>query len=230
MLGRAPAFQVRALKPVARFTATRRSSWCARTLRGRLPGFIAAAKRRRQAEFRLAGNYGTMHIPMAMLMLGADVKMTHVPYTGPARPSRPPRRTGRCARHRTGNDRPARASGKSARSHTGGRAAGSVARRAEPKELGMPIDFAQWAGCSCLPTRRAGRHATARGCACRSNDPRSAKCAEGGQPVLYRIARFSEVRRLRRAEDGGGREEDRSWSSRRWPVHRDRTGRPIAAQ
>ena len=84
VLGRAPAFQVKDLRPVARFTADP----TVLAVRAESPWktyaeFIAAAKAEPgKLNFGSSGNYGTMHIPMAMLMLGADVKMTHVPYTG----------------------------------------------------------------------------------------------------------------------------------------------------
>ena len=84
VMGRAPGFNVSDLKPIARFTADPTvlvvradSPWKT------FAEFIAYAKANPgKLNFGSSGNYGTMHIPMAMLMLGNDVKMTHVPYTG----------------------------------------------------------------------------------------------------------------------------------------------------
>jgi tripartite-type tricarboxylate transporter receptor subunit TctC len=84
ILGRAPAFQVKDLAPIARITADptvlavrAESPW--KTYQD----FIAHAKANPgKLNFGSSGNYGTMHIPMTMLMGAAGVQMTHVPYTG----------------------------------------------------------------------------------------------------------------------------------------------------
>jgi tripartite-type tricarboxylate transporter receptor subunit TctC len=84
VLGRAPAFQVKDLAPIARITADptvlavrAESPW--KTYQD----FIAHAKANPgKLNFGSSGNYGTMHIPMTMLMGAAGVQMTHVPYTG----------------------------------------------------------------------------------------------------------------------------------------------------
>ena len=150
VLGRAPAFQVRDLKPVARFTADptvlavkAESPW--KTYQE----FIAAAKAAPgKLNFGSSGNYGTMHIPMAMLMLGADVKMTHVPYTGAA-PAIVGLLGGQVDAIATG---PAtivqhvQAGKIRALAHWGDGRLVTLPDVPSLKELGMPIDFAQWAG------------------------------------------------------------------------------------
>lgn len=84
VLGRTPQYQLADLKPVARITADPTvlavradSPW--RTY----AEFIAAARAAPgKITFGSSGNYGTMHMPMAMLALAQGVQMTHVPYTG----------------------------------------------------------------------------------------------------------------------------------------------------
>jgi len=84
ILGRAPAFQVKDLVPIARITADP----TVLAVRADSPWktyaeFIAYAKANPgKLNFGSSGNYGTMHIPMAMLMNATGTKMTHVPYTG----------------------------------------------------------------------------------------------------------------------------------------------------
>ena len=150
VLGRAPAFQVRDLKPVARFTADptvlvvrAESPW--RTYQE----FIAAAKASPgKLNFGSSGNYGTMHIPMAMLMLGTDVTMTHVPYTG-AGPAVVALLGGQVDALATG---PAtivqhvQAGKLRALAHWGEGRLTTLPDVPSLKELGVPIDFAQWAG------------------------------------------------------------------------------------
>jgi tripartite-type tricarboxylate transporter receptor subunit TctC len=84
VLGRTPQYQLADLKPVARVTADP----TVLAVRAESPWktyaeFIAAA---RAAPGKItvgsSGNYGTMHVPMAMLALSQGVQMTHVPYTG----------------------------------------------------------------------------------------------------------------------------------------------------
>jgi tripartite-type tricarboxylate transporter receptor subunit TctC len=45
--------------------------------------FVDDARKRPGAiNFGSSGNYGTMHVPMEILKQVADVRMTHIPYTG----------------------------------------------------------------------------------------------------------------------------------------------------
>jgi tripartite-type tricarboxylate transporter receptor subunit TctC len=84
ILGREPMYQIGQLKPIARFTADPTvfavradAPWKS------LADFIADAKKNPgKFTYGSSGNYGTMHVPMAMFAGAAGVKMVHVPYTG----------------------------------------------------------------------------------------------------------------------------------------------------
>jgi len=84
VLGRAPQYQLADLRPIARFTADP----TVLAVRAESPWktyaeFVAAAKTEPgKLTFGSSGNYGTMHMPMAMLALDRGVQLTHVPYTG----------------------------------------------------------------------------------------------------------------------------------------------------
>ena len=194
VLGRAPAFQVRDLKPVARFTADP----TVLAVRAESPWktyaeFIAAAKASPgKLNFGSSGNYGTMHIPMAMLGLSADVKMTHVPYTG----------AGPAIVGLLGGQVDALATGPAtivqhvqggkirALAHWGEGRLAALPDVPSLKELGMPIDFAQWAGLFVpadtpepivMRLREAARAA--------GNDPKVREVLlKAGSPVLYQDA------------------------------------------
>ncbi len=84
ILGRKAAYETTDFKPIARITADptvlvvpAKAPWKT------IDEFVAAA---RQAPGKLdygsSGIYGSMHVPMAMLEKNADIRMTHVPYTG----------------------------------------------------------------------------------------------------------------------------------------------------
>jgi tripartite-type tricarboxylate transporter receptor subunit TctC len=84
LLGRAQMYSYASLKPIARFTADPtvlavRADAPWKTVKD----FVEDARRRPGAiNFGSSGNYGTMHVPMEMLKQVADVRMTHIPYTG----------------------------------------------------------------------------------------------------------------------------------------------------
>ena len=84
VLGRAPMFALADLRPIARFTADP----TVLAVRADAPwktfkDFVEDAKRRPGAiNYGSSGNYGTMHVPMEILSQAANVKMTHVPFTG----------------------------------------------------------------------------------------------------------------------------------------------------
>jgi tripartite-type tricarboxylate transporter receptor subunit TctC len=192
--GRAPAFQLRELKPIARFTADP----TVLAVRADSPWktyaeFIAYAKANPgKLNFGSSGNYGTMHIPMAMLMLGTDTKMTHVPYTG-AGPAIVGLLGGQVDAVATG---PA-----SIVQHVQGGKVRVLAHWGETKlvalpdvpslkDLGVPIDYAQWSGLF-VPVetpepvvarlREASRIA--------GNDPKvNDVLLRAGSPVLYQDA------------------------------------------
>jgi tripartite-type tricarboxylate transporter receptor subunit TctC len=84
VLGRAPMFALADLRPIARFTADPtvlavRADAPWKTLKD----FVEDARKRPGAiNYGSSGNYGTMHVPMEILSQTANVKMTHVPFTG----------------------------------------------------------------------------------------------------------------------------------------------------
>jgi tripartite-type tricarboxylate transporter receptor subunit TctC len=86
VLGRSPMFQLDQLVPIARFTADpvvlavrTESPWKT------YAEFVAYAKANpKKINYGSSGNYGTMHVPMEMLALGAGISLTHVPFTGAA--------------------------------------------------------------------------------------------------------------------------------------------------
>lgn len=84
LLGRQQMYAYGALRPVARFTADPtvlavRADAPWKTVKE----FVEEARRRPGAlNFGSSGNYGTMHVPMEILKQVANVRMTHIPYTG----------------------------------------------------------------------------------------------------------------------------------------------------
>lgn len=194
ILGRAPSFQVKDLKPVARITADPTvlavradSPW--KTYQE----FIAAAKAAPgKLNFGSSGNYGTMHIPMAMLMLGTDVKMTHIPYTG-AGPAIVGLLGGQVDALSTG---PAtivqhvQAGKIRALAHWGTGRLVTLPDVQSLKELGVPIDYAQWSGVFVpddTPEPVVSRLREAARAA--ANDPKVVEVLlKAGSPILYQDA------------------------------------------
>jgi tripartite-type tricarboxylate transporter receptor subunit TctC len=84
ILGRAPMYQLDQLKPVARFTADPTVLVVRADAPWKTWSEFAAAARANPGKYTFgsSGNYGTMHVPMEMLLAAAGIKMTHVPYTG----------------------------------------------------------------------------------------------------------------------------------------------------
>ncbi len=84
LFGRAPAYELDQLAPVALFTADptmlvvpAASPW--RTLED----FVAAAKAKPgEIGYSSAGNYSALHVPMAMLTTAAGLDLLHVPFQG----------------------------------------------------------------------------------------------------------------------------------------------------
>ena len=84
ILGRSPMYTYQSLRPIARFTADPTvlavradSPW--KTVKD----FVEDAKKRPGAiNYGSSGSYGTMHVPMEILSQTAQVKMTHIPFTG----------------------------------------------------------------------------------------------------------------------------------------------------
>ena len=86
VLGRAPLFTLDQLTPIARFTADP----VVLAVRAESPwktyaDFIAYAKvNPKKINYGSSGNYGTMHVPMEMLGSVSGASFTHVPFTGAA--------------------------------------------------------------------------------------------------------------------------------------------------
>jgi tripartite-type tricarboxylate transporter receptor subunit TctC len=84
LLGRTPMYSFSALRPIARFTADPtvlavRADAPWKTVKD----FVEDARKRPGAiNYGSSGNYGTMHVPMEILAQNANIKMTHVPFTG----------------------------------------------------------------------------------------------------------------------------------------------------
>lgn len=86
VLGRSPLFTLDQLTPIARFTADpvvlavrSESPWKT------FADFIAYGKANpKKINYGSSGNYGTMHVPMEMLGSVSGASFTHVPFTGAA--------------------------------------------------------------------------------------------------------------------------------------------------
>ncbi len=150
VLGRTPQYQLADLKPVARVTADP----TVLAVRAESPWktyaeFIAAARAAPgKITFGSSGNYGTMHMPMAMLALSQGVQMTHVPYTG-AGPAIVGLLGGQVDALSTG---PAsivqhvKAGKVRVLAHWGDGRLASLPDVPSLKELGVPVEYAQWSG------------------------------------------------------------------------------------
>jgi tripartite-type tricarboxylate transporter receptor subunit TctC len=150
ILGRTPMYLLNQLRPIARFTADP----TVLTVRADAPwktykDLISDARANPgKYTFGSSGNYGTMHIPMEMLKGNAGVQMTHVPYSG----------AGPAIIGLLGGQVDMIASGPAsivqhikggklkALAHWGEGRLASLPDVPSLKELGVPIDFAQWAG------------------------------------------------------------------------------------
>ena len=150
ILQRAPMYETHQLKPVARFTADP----TVLVVRADSPwktyaDFIAYAKANPgRISFGSSGNYGTMHVPMEQLKAATSTFMLHVPYTG-AGPAVLSLLGGQIEALSTG---PASvkqhiASGRlRALAHWGDGRLASMPTVPSFKELGVPIQYSQWAG------------------------------------------------------------------------------------
>jgi tripartite-type tricarboxylate transporter receptor subunit TctC len=84
ILGRPQMYSYASLRPIARVTADPtvlavRADAPWKTVKD----FVEDARKRPGAiNFGSSGNYGTMHVPMEILKQVANVRMTHIPYTG----------------------------------------------------------------------------------------------------------------------------------------------------
>lgn len=84
VLGRASLYQLDQLKPIARFTADPTVFVVRADAPWKTWAEFAVAARANPGKYTYgtSGNYGTMHVPMEMLLAATGLKMTHVPYTG----------------------------------------------------------------------------------------------------------------------------------------------------
>lgn len=150
ILGKQPSYQLNQLKPIARFTADPTvlvvrsdSPW------QNYQQFIAAMRKSPgKYNFGSSGNYGTMHVPMEMLKADQKFFMVHIPYTG----------AGPAIVGLLGGQVDAIATGPSsivqhiksgrvrALAHWGEGRLGSLPDVPSFKEMGVGIQFAQWAG------------------------------------------------------------------------------------
>jgi tripartite-type tricarboxylate transporter receptor subunit TctC len=150
VLNRSPLYQLNQFKAIARFTADPTvlvvradSPWKT------FAEFIADVKKTPgKYTFGSSGNYGTMHVPMEMLKSSTNTFMVHVPYTG----------AGPALLGMLSNQVDALATGPSsvvsqikagkvrALAHWGESRLNSLPDVPSLKELGYPVQFAQWAG------------------------------------------------------------------------------------
>jgi tripartite-type tricarboxylate transporter receptor subunit TctC len=194
VLGRAPQFQIADLRPIARFTADP----TVLAVRADSPWktyaeFIAAARASPgKLTYGSSGNYGTMHMPMAMLALDQGVQLTHVPYTG-AGPAIIGLLGGQVDALATG---PAtivqHVKGGKVRvlAHWGEGRLASLPDVPSLRELGVPVDYAQWSGLfvpAGVPDAVVARLREASKAA--ANDDRVRQVlVTAGSPVLYQDA------------------------------------------
>jgi tripartite-type tricarboxylate transporter receptor subunit TctC len=150
VLGKTPLFQLSQLKPVARFTADPTvlvvhadSPWKT------FADFIAAARAKPGSlTFGSSGNYGTMHVPMELLKANSKTFMVHVPYTGagPAVVGLLGKQIDALATGPASIVQHIRAGRARALAHWGKGRLAALPDTPSFQELGVNIDFAQWAG------------------------------------------------------------------------------------
>ena len=148
ILGRKPQFTLDQFKPIARFTADPtvlvvRADAPWKTL----AEFVADVKTKPgRYNYGSSGNYGTMHVPMEMLKSSAGISVTHIPYTG-AGPAVLALLGGQVDALSTG---PAsvlahiKAGKLRALAHWGDKPLTSMPEVPSLKQLGQPVQFAQW--------------------------------------------------------------------------------------
>lgn len=148
LLGRKPVYQLNQFKPIARFTADPTvlvvradAPWHS------LKEFIDDARKKPGTyNYGSSGNYGTMHVPMEMLKSEAGFSITHIPFTG----------AGPAVIALLGGQVDAIASGPAtvaqqiqagklrALAHWGDRPLAALPGVPSLKQLGHPVQFAQW--------------------------------------------------------------------------------------
>ncbi len=150
IVGREQSFQLNQLKPIARFTADP----TVLVVRADSPwkdykSFIAAMRANPgKYNFGSSGNYGTMHVPMEMLKSSEKFYMVHIPYTG-AGPAIVGLLGGQVDAIATGPSsivQQIKAGKVRALAHWGDGRLASLPEVPSFKEMGVKIEFAQWAG------------------------------------------------------------------------------------
>ena len=150
VVGREQSFQLNQLKPIARFTADP----TVLVVRADSPwkdykSFVAAMRANPgKYNFGSSGNYGTMHVPMEMLKSSEKFYMVHIPYTG-AGPAIVGLLGGQVDAIATGPSsivQQIKAGKVRALAHWGDGRLASLPDVPSFKEMGVKIEFSQWAG------------------------------------------------------------------------------------
>jgi tripartite-type tricarboxylate transporter receptor subunit TctC len=191
ILQRSPSFQLNQLKPIARFTADPTvlvvradSPWKT------FAQFIQDAKRQPgKYNFGSSGNYGTMHVPMEMLKANTGTFMVHVPYTGagPAVLGLLSQQIDAIATGPASVLAQIKAGKLRALAHWGEGRLAALPEVPSLKELGVNVQFAQWAGLfvpTATPEPIVAKLREA--CAAAANDSRVIQTINtAGSPILY---------------------------------------------
>jgi tripartite-type tricarboxylate transporter receptor subunit TctC len=191
ILQRSPSYQLNQLKPIARFTADPTvlvvradSPWKT------FAQFIQDAKRQPgKYNFGSSGNYGTMHVPMEMLKANTGTFMVHVPYTGagPAVLGLLSQQIDAIATGPASVLAQIKAGKLRALAHWGEGRLAALPEVPSLKELGVNVQFAQWAGLfvpTATPEPIVARLREA--CAAAANDSRVIQTINtAGSPILY---------------------------------------------
>jgi tripartite-type tricarboxylate transporter receptor subunit TctC len=191
ILQRNPAYQLNQLKPIARFTADPTvlvvradSPW------NTYAQFIQDVKRQPgKYNFGSSGNYGTMHVPMEMLKASTGSFMVHVPYTGagPAVLGLLSQQIDAVATGPASVLAQIKAGRLRALAHWGDGRLTALPDVPSLKELGVNVQFAQWAGLfvpAATPEPIVAKLRDA--CAAAATDARVVQTINtAGSPILY---------------------------------------------
>ena len=148
ILDRKPAYQLAQFKPIARFTADP----TVLVVRADAPWqtfaeFLADVRAHPgKYNYGSSGNYGTMHVPMEMLKAEAGFRMTHIPYTG-AGPAVVALLAGQVDAIASGPStvvQQIQAGKLRALAHWGDRPLVGLPGVPSLRQLGHPVQFAQW--------------------------------------------------------------------------------------
>ncbi len=150
VLGRAPLYQLNQLKPIARFTADP----TVLVVHADSPfkdfkQFLSYVKSNPAAlTYGSSGSYGTMHVPMELLKQATNTFMVHVPYTGagPAVVGLLSKQIDALATGPASIVQHIKAGKVRALAHWGEGRLAALPEVPSFTELGLKINFAQWAG------------------------------------------------------------------------------------